>query len=116
MNAIRLALVNINMAPLHFPSGKKKTGAELWDEFAAMNDRNGIAKEWMDRVAAPDWEAIQYLIPKRMTFPRNERLEYDCQVEKIDEAVVRVVNEKLKTEAERRRRRKRPRRRRHDDG
>ena len=93
LNALTIALVNNRIAPLKFPSGEKKTGEELWDEFAAMNDRSGLVYEWTERVAAPDWDAIANLLPKGRAWPRRAVLEYDCQVEGIGAALTRALND-----------------------
>ena len=91
-NALRLATMGGWLAPTKFDCGTKKTGAELWDEFAEMNDRSGLVYEWTERTAAPDWNALVHLHKRGGEWPRRAVLEYDCQAENVEDAFLRALN------------------------
>ena len=98
-NAIRIALATNRLASQKFPGGEKKTGAELWDEFAEMNDRSGLVYEWVMRTMKPDKEALQYLHKKGAGWPRRAVLEYDCQAELVEDAFARALTKLLQDKA-----------------
>ena len=72
-------------------NGENKTGGELWDEFAALIERGDQMLEWNDRVRAPTWDWLANMLPKGMTFPKRETLQYDCQTERVSPALTAYV-------------------------